>query len=333
MFKYLFENITEKEYRESERPSYSFWKRFSETGPKAIIEPSLVISGPGLTLGSIVDKLLSEPGYDPELEYSVSDISIDWADTTNPTKILKFLRDNKDIVLEKNDMDVFARVCSMCDIKRNPVPDEDFWSKVKLLSIINNGINVISSKELELAYNMANTFKTHEYTKDVFTTTLDEELVYQAKGYFTSLNVKQKIMLDVVKINHKDKTISPYDIKTGAAYDFMLNFWKYKYYYQAAEYTLGLKHLIKGTEYADYTIKPFKFIYLSRENTELPLVYEMSEEFIDTVLNGWTTNSGYEYKGLYRLMSDYSWYIDNQIFNIDRSIYENSGVIKINSPK
>lgn len=63
MFKDYFKNISEKEYRGSNRVSYSFLKIFSEKGPRAIIEPQPEVSGAGVTLGSVVDKILSDDNY------------------------------------------------------------------------------------------------------------------------------------------------------------------------------------------------------------------------------------------------------------------------------
>ena len=63
LLKPYFENITEKEYRGSDRVSYSLLKSFLENGPKALIEPQPEVKGDGLVLGSIVDKLLTVQNY------------------------------------------------------------------------------------------------------------------------------------------------------------------------------------------------------------------------------------------------------------------------------
>ena len=133
-------------------------------------------------------------------------------------------------------------------------------------------------------------------------------------------------------INNNDKVIKPFDIKTGSEYNFMANFYRYKYYYQAALYTAAIHSIVQmNPEFAGYKVEPFRFIYLSRQNPELPLIYEMSDEYIENVMKGFVSN-GYETRGVLDLVNDYKWYIENNEFNLSRNIVENNGLIKINNP-
>jgi len=335
MFKDYFKNISEKEYRDSNRVSYSFLKVLAEKGPKVIIEPQPEIFGAGLTLGSIVDKMLSDDNYFVESEYTINDIEVDYSGTTHPSKILCFLRDNKDIVLERDDEDTLKRIFGILEFKRNPTIDEDFWKQVDVINLTNKGANFLSRKELDIANTMVNTFKTHEFTKDIFNTTLDEEVINQAIYYFTISDVECKIMIDKIICNHKTKRIRVLDIKTGAQSDFMKNFYGYKYYYQGAFYRKAIIALINSVdEYKDYIVEPyFDFVYISRDSLYQPLIYRMDVLFISKVFDGYETILGNKVIGIKQLLRDYKYYKDNDIYDIKRELKESNGVIEINTPK
>jgi len=335
MFKDYFKNISEKEYRGSNRVSYSFLKIFSEKGPKAIIEPRPEIFGAGVTLGSVVDKILSDDNYFVESEYTINDIEVDYSGTTHQSKILCFLRDNKDIVLERDDEDTLKRIFGILEFKRNPTVDEDFWKQVDVINLANKGANFLSRKELDIANTMVNTFKTHEFTKDIFNTTLDEEVINQAILYFNIEGVECKMMADKIIVNNLTKRIRIIDIKTGAQSDFMKNFYGYKYYYQGALYHEAVGNIIVfNKEYQEYKIEPyFDFVYISRDNLYQPLVYRMDIDFIKKVMFGYETLLGNKVAGISQLLKDYKYYKDNDIYDIKRELKESNGVIEINTPK
>jgi len=335
MFKDYFKNISEKEYRGSDRVSYSFLKVFSEKGPKAIIEPQPEIFGAGVTLGSVVDKILSDDNYFVESEYTINDIEVDYSGATHQSKILCFLRDNKDIILERGDEDTLKRIFGILEFKRNPVVDDKFWQQVEVINLANKGANFLSRKELDIANTMVNTFKAHEFTKDIFNTTLDEEVINQAILYFNLLGVDCKCMIDKILCNHKTKRIRLADIKTGAQSNFMKNLYEYKYYIQGALYHKAISDLIKSYPlYSDYEIEPyFDFIYVSRDNLYQPLVYRMNLDYILKVLYGYETMLGTKVPGVYQLLEDYKYYKENDIYDIKRELKESNGVIEINTPR
>lgn len=335
MFKDYFKNISEKEYRGSDRVSYSFLKIFSEKGPKAIIEPQQEVSGAGVTLGSVVDKILSDDNYFVKSEYTINDVEVDYSGTTHPSKILCFLRDNKDIVLERDDYTLLERIFKVLEFKRNPIVDNEFWKQVEVINLANKGTKFLPRTELNIANTMIGTLKTHEFTKDIFNTTLDEEVINQAILYFTLLDVDCKCMIDKIIVNHKNHTIRLIDIKTGATSDFMKNFYGYKYYYQGALYFKAILELIISLpEYKDYAIEPyFDFVYISRDSLYQPLVYRMDIQFLIKVLVGYETLLGNKVVGIKQLLLDYKYYKDNDIYDIKRELKESNGVISINTPK
>lgn len=334
IFKDFLPNITEKEYRGLERVSYSFLKILSEVGPVAILQPPPEVLGDGLTLGSIVDKKLSDESYLVENDYIITDVKLDLSGDTHSVKILKFLRNNKDVFLEEGDTELLSRIFSILEFKRNPQLDASFWEQVKIVNLMNSGKNIVAQSEVDLAEVMVNTFLTHEYTKDFFEADFCEEIINQAVILFEHNGVKCKSLIDKIIINHDRKTIKLYDIKTGSR-GFVDGFYEYKYYYQGGFYYMGLVKFIKSIpELSDYTVIPeFEFIYVGRSNPNIPLIYKMNAEWLNKSISGYESLSGIKVKGIEQLLEDYSWYKENEIYDISKEIHENRGVIELIPPR
>lgn len=324
MFKDYCENITEKEYRESPRLSYSFIKELADIGPSIIRDGIKKKSGDGLTLGYIVDKKLSEPDWDILSEFTLTDIKIDWTKDDHKTNILKLYKDDPSKVLLSTD-----ELYELLGIKRAPAWDEEFIEKI---SIVTNSDKYLHQSEYELALRMIDSLLYHKHTTGFFHVGFNCEVIDQAIILFKLNGVDIRSMLDKVIIDHEAKTIQPLDIKTGTEFNFMTNFYKFKYYYQAALYIAAIESIVQfKEEFKGYKVLPFKFIYVSRQKPELPLVYQMPEKYIEKVMIGFESN-GYHTKGILELVDDYKWYIDNNEFELRRDIMENNGVIQINNP-
>lgn len=332
-FKSCCQDIPEKEYRADPRPSYSFFKELEEKGPSVIMEGIPEKRSPSLTLGSIVDKYLTGEDYDVNEEYTISNVSPDLSGRTHHSKILKYIFDNNLINIQDSDL---KDICKKLNFKKSPnLKDKFFEVQLNMVKAMLRGKKYISPDELELAQTMVATLKSHEYTRDIFRESYDEniEIVKQAIIFFTIRGVEVKGMLDIVIVDHKNKVIYPKDLKTGTFFNFMENFYKYKYYLQAAMYTIAVYYIRETVPYfKDFEVAPFEFIYISRENPELPLIYKMPNKFIEMAAEGWITRTGKEYKGILEIVDDYKWYLENEEFILPRHIAENNGVIEIQTP-
>ena len=321
MFKDYCENITEKEYRESNRLSYSLIKAISELGPQAIVNPEKK-SSDGLTFGYIVDKKLSEPDWDILSEFTLTDIKIDWTKDDHKTNILKLYKNSPESASAPMEV-----IYETLGIKRAPVLDDDFFVKKDMVI---NGERYLHQSDYEAALKCIETFQSHPYTAHIFNPSLDKEVINQAAIFFTINGVEIKSLLDKIIIDNDNKIIYPFDIKTGTEFNFMANFYRYKYYLQGALYSAAINSIVQTKpEFAGYKVDPFRFIYLSRQNTELPLIYTMSDKFVEKVMVGYTNKSGYDVRGIIDLVDDYKWYINNNEFTMRRDIVENNGEIII----
>ena len=178
-FKDFLPNITEQQYRELDAINYSLLKVFIENGPEALIKPQPEVFGDGVTLGTIVDKRLSDDGYNPYMEYTVADIDIDFSGDTHISKIYKFLRNNSDIILKDKDEDTLQRIFKILEFNRPPKVTDEFWVNIGYINQMNSGRKFISPSEIELAGTMVNTFKNHPYTLEIFNPELGIEVLNQ----------------------------------------------------------------------------------------------------------------------------------------------------------
>ena len=86
----------------------------------------------------------------------------------------------------------------------------EYWEDLKSAE----GKTVLSSEENDLISQIVMSIRTSPNTSKYFQTNKDVEVLYQLAIYFPCQEVDCKALLDMVVINHKEKTIQPIDIKT-----------------------------------------------------------------------------------------------------------------------
>src|SRR5574343_364863 len=233
--------IPDQEYRDIPAFSYSLLKAIDEEGPQIITEPRNV-TGKALEFGQLVDILLTAPERKDE---------IFWTKTVEkPTASLLQLADAlilDAIINERNATDVTSD-----DSVNEKIKELKLWSNIKdedklkdkwFSSLFINYINetlaakgkiVISSDTLINAEHCANVLKTHPYTADLFVETDDIEILYQASLLYPFKKTKGKARLDLIRVDHKNKIIYPYDIKRGSKLPskFEESLYEFKYYLQ-----------------------------------------------------------------------------------------------------
>jgi hypothetical protein len=135
----------------------------------------------------------------------------------------------------------------------------------------------------------------------------------------------------MVPIDHKLKTIRLVDLKTGQgpSDEFLSSFIKYRYYFQEAVYMLACETIAKELKLEDYKFLPFQFLYIGRSE-QVPVIFDVSQKWHDAALNGFTTTSGYKYKGLNETLEQIVWHFKNKEFRFSKSIIENGGKIDLN---
>lgn len=187
------------------------------------------------------------------------------------------------------------------------------------------GKTVISQAEFNSCTQIVNAFYTHPFTKDYFTPKSNVEIVYQNPLLFELDGTLYKVLLDIIILDHINKTIQPIDIKTmsEATSSFPYSVFKWRYDIQASLYSTAVRK-----NYSDfYEILPFKFMVGSFSNYKVA-VYN-AESLLDFGMNGGETTWGTEYKGWLELTKLYKWHMETQQFEHTKELYDSNGEVML----
>lgn len=215
------------------------------------------------------------------------------------------------------------------------------WSNaeaIKYYEALHNtasGKTILTLEDYEIVEQCVNSILNNPYTRDYFVPKDEEELLFQVPVLFEYRDLEFKALLDGIRINHKDKTITPFDLKsTGfSVFNFGNSFINFGYHRQAALYYYAVqtkespvRHLLDE----GYTQMPFRFIVTeTRKNTTAPaLVWEVASEDLAAGFFGGVAN-GRAVKGIDQLIDDYNWHLANDLWEFPREVYEKEGVFSL----
>ncbi len=157
------------------------------------------------------------------------------------------------------------------------------------------------------------------------------ELLHQVPIYFIYRGVEFKALLDGIKIDHKSRTITPFDLKTTGktVYDFIDSFIHYGYFRQCALYeqaVLSDASPVKDLLAEGYTLENFEFIVVETKlsSTNPAIIFQTTPKDRKAGLEG-AIFDGKLRKGINQLLDDYLWHQKTNQWTYPREIYENQG--------
>ena len=192
-------------------------------------------------------------------------------------------------------------------------------------------LTVVTTQEIANAEKIVTELKTNAVTADVVN--LVDDVQYsvhnqlQVEGYKVNGHMF-KSMMDKVVVDHKAKTIQVYDLKcTWSVENFYNEYYLYRRaYIQGYLYFHGVNHAFP--DLSDYTILYPKFIVCDSTNYMNPLIYGMSDIDMQDAEQGFDYK-GRQYPGVYQLIEDLQWALENDKWNISRENYLSNGVVKL----
>ena len=141
-----------------------------------------------------------------------------------------------------------------------------------------------------------------------------------------------KSMLDKVVIDHKEKTIQPYDLKcTWSVENFYEEYYLYRRaYIQAYLYYHAMLHLVRDEEspYHGYQVEYLKFIVCDSTNYYQPLIYTLDLEDMEDAYKGFI-HKGRTYPGVGDLIAALKWCVSTNTWNISHKNYLSNGIVNI----
>lgn len=300
------------------RLSFSRISSFDQDGPSALVKRK-ELSGEGILMGGVIDLLLFEPDKVKDNYYVFT--------AKEPTAMSKVLADGiianyTEIPSNKKILEMVETLGLWKSVTKEELivakfDNDDFKGYLKAVFESRNK-TIISADDLTKAEDIVEILRTHENSKGLVDFPGEDEDKYvQLELDFNYKNFTFKGIVDLVIVDHKDKTIKFIDLKTGApsAQLFSQSFTKYRYYLQALLYTIGAESFKEKYGLADYTVLPFEFLYISRYQ-RVPFVFEVPAKWQTAAKNGFSTKSGWHYKGLDQLLEEIEWHWTNKEFDL-----------------
>ena len=306
-------DINEKDYRSLPYPSYSLLSGLSKNGPLSMYGTKLDISDlDSIIIGSIVDSLVTD-GKVPD-----NMVIIDKKPSNKALAIIKSLADRKDLkdpylLSVKNEKQIKEECDALEYYKTSNIKDRVGYLKkynkyVKAIVEHGEDAMIVSSYQYNEALALTNAL----FTKFPFLT--ESNIIPQVKIIGEVNGIKIKGMLDFIVIDHENKNIIPYDLKTGMGVHnnfFENGFINWGYYIQSSLYKELLTQHIRAyhVEYNDYTIDNFRFMYCGRKD-RLPIIYRVTDKWHLAGLQGFKLENK-KFTGVYELLEEFDYYQKN----------------------
>jgi hypothetical protein len=212
----------------------------------------------------------------------------------------------------------------------------DYWKEI----ISSENKTIITQEEAEIVSNIVKKVATNQFTFRYFKDSTEEvTILKQLPIEFEVKEVECKALLDIVYIDHSNKTITPIDLKTigDSVKNFLESLRKRRYDIQLSWYVEALSQWKENNEFKDYRILDFKFIVVSTTEDEEPIIFtcdksleligkygrdflHLKGEKID-VHSEVVYNRLNKVKGYLNLLDDYLYYMENG-FSQDRMLRE-----------
>lgn len=214
---------------------------------------------------------------------------------------------------------------------------KEAWEYYQAINQLDRDKSIISKDELELVENMKYLVLCNPFIYDYFMNVgnKDIELIHQLPVYFTCQEIECKALLDGIKIDHKAKTIQPFDLKTigKGVWNFSMSFYQYGYYRQAAFYTYALELWVKEHNLQDYNLLPFQFVVVeSKKSSRQPaIVYQCSPSDLRAGKEGGCLKQWNDkcLKGYIELLEDWKWHLEKDYWLMPRDLYQQEGKLNL----
>jgi hypothetical protein len=341
---------TEAQYRAVEMDSSSSLKDFSQDRRKyykkyILGEKVEDKDSSAANMGRIVETLLMEPHLFDDKFYMSSC-------TSTPTGLMldfvealyKHTRDCTDedgkVTRQMNDLLQDAYKDSGFKIKYEAVitkfvgsDAEIYYNEIR--TVRSKNLTVVNTTEVSIAEKIVEQLRINTTTAPIVNLINSSryEIIdqMQVEGY-TIDGHKFKSMLDKVVIDHKEKTIQPYDLKcTWSVENFYEEYYLYRRaYIQAFLYYRAMFILVtdEASPCHGYKVEYLKFIVCDSTNYYQPLIYTLDDNDMNDAYKGFV-HKGRTYPGVQDLIAALTWCVTSGNWTISHKNYLSNGVVNI----
>jgi hypothetical protein len=210
---------------------------------------------------------------------------------------------------------------------------EIYYNEIRKVRTMN--LTVINTMEVSVAEKIVEQLRINSTTAPIVNLTNSSryEVInqMQVEGYEIDGH-PFKSMLDKVVIDHKEKTIQPYDLKcTWSVENFYEEYYLYRRaYIQAYLYYHAMLSLSwdENSTYYGYKVEYLKFIVCDSTNYYQPLIYTLDEGDMNDAYKGFL-HKGRTYPGVKDLIAALKWCVSTNTWNISHKNYLTNGVVNI----
>jgi hypothetical protein len=341
---------TEAQYRAVEMDSSSSLKDFSQDRKKyykkyILGEKIEDKDSSAANMGRIVETLLMEPHLFDDKFYMSSCASTPTGLMLDFVEALyKHTRDATDedgvVGTPMNELLEAAYKDSGFKIKYEAVINkfigsdaEIYYNEIRRVRTLN--LTVVNTMEVSIAEKIVEQLRINSTTAPIVNLVNSSRYQIfdqmQVEGYTIDGHLF-KSMLDKVVIDHKEKTIQPYDLKcTWSVENFYEEYYLYRRaYIQAYLYYHAMVHISSDpdSECYGYDVKNLQFIVCDSTNYYQPLIYTLD---IDDMLDAYKgfTHKGRTYPGVGDLIAALRWCVSTNTWNISHKNYLSNGIVNI----
>jgi len=344
-------NISEPEYRQLDLDSYSSIKVFLDDRKKYYrkcvlkekVEENKSQESDDMRFGNLVDCLLLTPD-EFDIRYSITTAvkpSGQMEEFVNILTKLTFnsVSENGDLTRKMTELiqeayDILAKANKGGKLRdslekfqeRFLIKKEGYDYYMELRSRGNQ--TIVTPEEVEMANRVVEFIVMHPHTYELMNMQSTENFEVKNQLIVTGEyeNIKLKMMTDKLIIDHKQKIVTPFDLKVMGNIDiFPYNYLKLRYYIQLAVYTTLLRqyYLPLG-----YSVQPLRFLTVDKFRYMDPVIVKTNEADYLNAVNGFTLFDK-KYRGLKEALSDIRFHKNKGIWTSSREAQENSGVVTL----
>jgi hypothetical protein len=210
---------------------------------------------------------------------------------------------------------------------------EIYYNEIRRVRTLN--LTVVNTMEISIAEKIVEQLKTNSTTAPIVNLVNSSryEVIdqMQVEGYEIDGH-PFKSMLDKVVIDHKEKTIQPYDLKcTWSVENFYEEYYLYRRaYIQAYLYFYAMLHIASDPDSScyGYRVQYLNFIVCDSTNYYQPLIYTLDMEDMEDAYKGFV-HKGRTYPGVEDLIAALKWCLDTNTWNISHKNYLSNGIVNI----
>lgn len=313
-------------------PSYYKAKHIDKTIPEEYGEDP-----EHFMIGSLAECILLTPEYLEQM-YAIRTFELSPQLRTLADYVIKTKSDysSPDLLLDYGkSMRLFGQIKNIDTFKA--LLEKENFDEAMYFYENNSDKSIVTSEQYDKATLIANSFLNNPFTRRYFEVEDGIELLTSLPIYWFYNKHACKSLLDFVRINHRNRTITINDLKTTKGYtaDFNDAILQYRYDIQGAYYLDAFDWWVNNVrnDLKDYDVIGFSLFVESTKNIGNPLIFRLTEHDINLGRNG----GNYIRNGLKKplvgyknLFENLDWHHEQNIWFCTKSQYENKGIINCN---